>query len=141
MTGTVVATEALLGPTIAVLCVESRPEIQTRVHDMILRALDPAQTIVLAALSTEDALIATRTIRFDLVISAYRIDGEDGQVFKHLKREAFDMDRFVFFTGAEEDARTLHHKTIAKGIRVEQFAEQLRGMTRDQLPWPSRRAR
>lgn len=121
----------------AVLCVDSRVEIQRCISDLVVRALDPA-TVAIAIVSTaEDAIALLRSIRFDLVLSAYQVGSADGRkILEYLRTERpVDVDRFVFFSGAEE-AGLLHPKTIEKGVRFEEFAAELRRLTAGQLPWP-----
>jgi CheY-like chemotaxis protein len=122
---------------VSVLCVEGRPEIGRCVRGMIVRALEPIETIVTVATTARDAIAIMRAIQFDLVISAYHEGDADGRrVLDYLRSEhPKDVDRFVFFTGAEE-ARDVHPKVIDKGVRVEEFASELRRLTRDQIPWP-----
>lgn len=122
---------------VAVLCVDGRAEIQRCVSDLVVRALEPATVAVAVMSTTEDAIALLRSIRFDLVLSAYQVGSADGRkILEYLRAERpADVDRFVFFSGAEE-ARLLHPKTIEKGVRFEEFAAELRRLTAGQLPWP-----
>lgn len=115
------------GSPIAVLCIEGRDDIRACVRDMVIGALEPLSAVVGTVSSASDALALLEAIRFDLVVADLP-NGTPVLDFLRQKRPE-DVDRFVFFTGSDDEARGIHPKTIEKGIRVEDFARQLRRMT------------